>query len=348
MEPLIIRVAPGGSEPVVDTPEPLLEAIAELHEDGRCDEAIPRYEKFLEDFPESGHFGEAVVRLGMCHEAREEWERARGYHRWAAEHAHFDLAFEAALRAAWCLEQMGEPARAAAEYAALAGVDRAPEEARAGARLRQSIMLFRVGRAKKAAKVLEQGIVAYSAVPDPGPATRSAAAEARFAAAEQKARAFSGIKLEYPQKTLDKRVRKKLDALVAARGAYQQVVQIKDAEWAAVAVTREGELFEELHDALLAVPPPSSFDDAQRSLYANEVRSKSRPLLQQAFDSYVQVSALGERVGLDSAWVAKARSRMQALEPELHQRILSPDEQDEEGEEGEEPEEGAPDDPDPD
>lgn len=326
MEPLIIRVDGEGGA-TVDTPDPLLDELAALQEEGRCEVAVPRLEKFLEDFPESLRFGEAVVRLGLCHESRQEWEKARGYHRWAAENAHFDLAWEAALRGAWCLEQMGESERAAAEYAALAEVGRAPDEARAGARLRSAINLFRAGKSRQAHASLDRGIVAYSSVPDPSAPVRSAAAEARFAAAEEKARAFSKIRLEYPQRRLEKRLRRKLGSLVETRAAFQQVTQIKDAEWAAAAVCREGELFEEFHDALVGVPPPKSLRSPEsRAEYAMQVAAKAKPFLQQAFDHHVQVVALGERVGLETPWVARSRERMGAIEAALKAAVVSPDE----------------------
>lgn len=345
MEPLIIRVDREAGETVVETPDPLLEELVELQESGRCEEAIPGLEKFLEDFPESGSFGEAVVRLGVCHESRKEFERARGYYQWASQKAHFDLALEAALRAAWCLEEMGEPERAAREYAALADLKRAPDDARAGARLRQAISLFRAGETKKARRQLDRGIVAYSGVRDPPASLRTAAAEARFAAAEAEYRAFDAIRLEYPQRTLSRRLGEKLTALAKARDAYHAVVQIKDAEWAAAAVCRVGELYEAFHAALISVPAPPELDDAHRRAYETEVAARARPIRQQAFDSYLQVIALGERVGLTSPWVTKSRERVTALEPLLEQTVLDPSSFLEEGPEesvdpeGEEPSE---------
>ena len=324
MEPLIIRVDREAGETVVETPDPLLDELVELQESGRCDEAIPRLEKFLEDFPESGRFGEATVRLGMCHESRKEYEQARGYYRWASERAHFELALEAALRAAWCLEEMGEPEKAAEEYRLLARLKRAPDEARAGARLRRVINLFRAGKTKKARRELDDAVVAYSALRDPPAALRTAAAEARFAAAEAAYREFDAIRLEYPQRRLNKRLGQKLGSLAKARDAYFAVVQIKDAEWAAAAVCRVGELYEAFHTALLSVPPPPEFDDAQQQAYETEVAARARPIRQQAFDSYLQVVALGERVGLDSPWVAKSRQRVSALEPLLEETVIAP------------------------
>lgn len=326
MEPLVIRVHPGGETTVV-TADPLMDELASLQEDGRCDEALPRLQRFLEDFPESARFPEAVVRLGLCHESRREWEAARGYYRWAAERAHFDLALEAALRAAWCLEEMGAPERAAEEYARLAAVERAPDDARAGARLRRVVCLFRAGRVRRAAKELDRAIVAYSAVPDPSAPLKTAAAEARFAAAEEKGRRFSSIVLEYPQRTLDKRVGRKLAALTEARAAYLAVVQIKDAEWAAAAVCRVGELYEELYRALLAVPPPPGLTAPQQKEYAVQVAAKAKPLRQEAFASYLQVVALAERVGLESVWTARSRERVRALESELKSSVVSPDDE---------------------
>lgn len=324
MEPLIIRVDPDGGETTVETPDPILDELIALQEEGRCDEALPRLEKFLEDFPESGRFGEAVVRLGVCHESRKEYESARGYYQWAAQRAHFELALEAALRAAWCLEEMGEPEKAAEEYRVLAGLKRAPEDARAGARLRRAINLFRAGRTKKARRELDRGIVAFSALRDPSASLRTAAAEARFAAAEAEYRAFDAIRLEYPQRRLTKRLGAKLTALAKARDAYYAVVQIKDAEWAAAAVCRVGELYEAFYGSLVSVPPPPELDDAHRLAYETEVAARAKPLRQQAFDSYLQVISLGERVGLESPWIAKSRERVIALEPLLKQNVVSP------------------------
>ena len=76
---------------------------------------------------------------------------------------------------------LAEAELAAAEYAALAGVERAPEEARAGARLRQSIMLYRAGRTKKAAS-------AYTPSRRPSFSTMGPASICRSTAAARKAR----------------------------------------------------------------------------------------------------------------------------------------------------------------
>ena len=324
MEPLIIRVDAQTGETSIDTPDPLLDELVDLQEEGRCEEAIPRLERFLEDFPESARFPEAVVRLGMCHEAKKEYESARGYYAWAAQRAPFDLALEAALHAAWCLESLGEVEKAAREYGVLADVDRAPDDARAGARLRRAINLFRAGETKRARKELDRGIVAFSAIGDPSPSLRTAAAEGRFAAAEERNRVFSSIRLEYPQRKLNKRLGAKLTALGEARDAYLAVVQIKDAEWAAASVCRIGELYEAFHHALLDVPPPSTLSASERKEYEAQVAARAKPLVQQAFDNYLQVVTLGERVGLETPWIARSRARVQALEPLLKERVVTP------------------------
>ncbi|MND00176.1 hypothetical protein D3C83_186970 [compost metagenome] len=51
----------------------------------------------------------------------------------------------------------------------------------------------------------------------------------------------------------------------------------------------------------------------------------------------MQVSALGERVGLDSPWVTRSRDRMRALESSLKESVILPDDYEEEEEDGGEP-----------
>ncbi len=320
MDPLIIRVGPAGS--TVETPDPELDRLLALGEEERCEEAVPALQRFLESYPESSRFVEAVLELGACHEALGDPVRARGYFLYVASHGRGEAMLHARLRAAYALESMNRPLDAAREYREIVrSVD--DEEAIAGARLRRVVCLFHAGKARAARREMPEAIRAYAAIPEPPESVRAAAAEARFADAERRARAVFEIRLEYPQRRLDRRVRQKLDALATARAAYADVVQIKDPSWAAAAVYRTGELFEGVGRELVQVPAPAAFDAAQRERYQRTVEGAAKPFKRQAFQSYLQVVALGERVGFESEWIARSRDRVKALEAELALDVLS-------------------------
>lgn len=324
LEPLVIHVAADGTSSA-ESPDPELEALAEKEEKGDCAGALPGLERFLEDFPESSRFLEAVYRLGVCEEELGHLERARGYYLYVASRARGEPAAQGALRGAFVLETMGKPESAADEYDIIAERAGASEEARVGARLRRAICLFRAAKIRSAKRELEDAIAQYSSLPTPSDSIRSGAAEARFASAEHAAADFEGVKLEYPQKKMNRRLAEKARRMRVARDAYTDVVALKDAEWAAAAVYRIGEMSEHFYRDLVEVPPPSNLTASQQAAYAAKVEIKAKPLKQQAFEAYLRVVALGERVGIENPWVEKSRARVQALEPELKNEVLSSD-----------------------
>ncbi len=344
MEPVVIRVGPEGA--TAESPDTDLDQALAFQEAGNCAAAIPRLKRFVEDYRESRRFDEAVYHLGLCHETEGDLRGARSYYRFVSLRRGDDLGLEAALRAAWILERLALYEDAAKEYLWLSRHEAVPEEIVAGARCRRVICLFRLGKTSKARKELPEAIRLYSAVDSPPPSIRTAAAEALFASAEEWARAHREIKLEYPQSRLERRVAEKLATLPIVREAYQSVVSIRDPEWAAAAVFRIGELYENLYDDLLSVRPPNDLNDSQRGLYEERLSERVRPLRQHAFDSYLQVVSLGERAGLANAWVEKSRQRVEVLEPLLKQSVIRTPEEESEKPPEDEPEpvpsDGAP------
>ena len=324
LEPLVIHVGADGTSSA-ESPDPELDHLAELEEKGECEGAIRGLERFVEDFPESARFTEAVYRLGVCEERSDHLERARGYYLYVARRGRGEPAAQGALRAAWVLETQGHPGEAAREYSQIGDRRSASGEARTGARLREAICLFRAAKDRTARRVLDRGIADYLALPTPSDSIRGAAAEARFVAAEKIAARFEEVKLEYPQAKLEKRIGEKIALLARAREAYTDAVAIKDAEWAAASVYRIGELCERFYTELVELPPPRALNPAQAAAYTAKVEIKAKPLKQQAFDAYLRVTALGERVGLESPWVEKSRARVEALEPQLRNEVISAD-----------------------
>lgn len=323
MEPLVVRVGPDG-ETHAESPDRELDELAAMQERGECDAAIPRLERFVEDFPESARFLEAVMRLGLCQAEAGRAREARSYFRFVGARSGGTLGLEAGLRAAYALETLGDYEQAAREYRAISRSRRVPTDIRTGARLRRAVCLFRLDREAGARRELVRAMRSYRRLESPAVSVRSAAAEAHFMAAERRAREFRAIRLEYPQSRLEKRIASKMKELAEARDAYGQVVRFKDPEWAAASVFRIGEMLERLHRDLVEVPPPPELEDRDHAVYAGRLAERVKPLQHQALESYLQVVSLGERVGLESPWVTKARERAALLEEELKHKVLGP------------------------
>lgn len=338
MEPLVIRVTPDGTSSS-QSAEDLLDELADEQDRRGCEgDAMPRLRRFVEDFPESARYLEAVYRLGDCHDEAGDHARARSYFRYVSARTGGDLGLGAGLRAAYALERLGRHRDAAAEYRAIYSRKGVPDDIRAGARLRRAICLFRGRNAKHARRELADGMRMFTTLESPPDSIRSAAAEAHFLSAEEIARAFGTVELAYPQEKLERGIGLKLARLADARDAYLDVTKLRDAEWSSAAAFRIGTLLEKTYADLKAVPPPAELDAAQKAYYASQLDLRLTPFRRQAFQQYLQVVALGERVGLENAWTAGSRARIAALESELKTRIMSPEEEpeDEPGEDRDE------------
>lgn len=324
MEPLVIRVTPEG-ESTSQSAESLLDELADGQDARECeDDAMTRLRRFVEDFPESSRFLEAVFRLGDCHDEAGDYARARSYFRFVSARTGGELGLGAGLRAAYALERLDRHRDAAAEYRAIYRRHGVPDDIRAGARLRRAICLFRANQAKPARKELGEGMRMFSTLESPPDSIRGAAAEAHFLAAEETAKAFGAVKLSYPQESLERDIGRKLARLADARDAYLDVTKLRDAEWSSAAAFRIGTLLEKTYDDLKAVPPPAELDAGQQAYYASQLDIRLTPFRRQAFQQYLQVVALGERVGITNPWIEQSRARIAALEPELKTRVLPP------------------------
>ena len=330
MEPLVIGVTADGTA-IAQSAETLLDELANQQDARGCaGDAMPRLRRFVEDFPESARFLEAVYRLGDCHDEEGDHARARSYFRYVSARTGGDLGLGAGLRAAYALERLGRHREAAEEYRAIHRRRGVPDEIRAGARLRRSICLFHIRDPKRARRELAAGMDAFSILDSPPDSVRGAAAEAHFLAAEETAKAFDAVELAYPQARLERGIGQKLARLADARDAYLDVTKLRDAEWSAAAAYRIGAILEKTYDDLTAVPPPANLDAGLQALYARELATRLTPFRRQAFQQYLQVVALGERVGLQSLWVERSRARIAVLEEVLKTTIVSPGEEDSE------------------
>ncbi len=108
--------------------------------------------------------------------------------------------------------------------------------------------------------------------------------------------------------------------LLEAQDAFLQSMRTYDAHWAAMSGYRVGQLYQKLHDDLLAIAPPANTQTAaHRQLFEGALRRRSRVLLKTALGMMDRTVTMGERTGEHSVWVTRAREARNDIERAIGQ-----------------------------
>jgi tetratricopeptide (TPR) repeat protein len=111
--------------------------------------------------------------------------------------------------------------------------------------------------------------------------------------------------------TLEERCRLVLDA----QRAYSDTWRAYDAHWSSMAGFRVGELYQKLHEDLMALEAPASADTKSRqNLYEAAMRLRFEVLLEKARGMMEHTVAMAEREGEKSTWVERAREAKARIE----------------------------------
>jgi hypothetical protein len=106
--------------------------------------------------------------------------------------------------------------------------------------------------------------------------------------------------------------------LLDAQSAYSDSMRAYDAHWSAMAGFRTAELYQRLHDDLLAVqPPPSADTERKRQLFEGAVRTRYAILLTKAKGMAEHTLAMAERVGEHSEWVDRTGQALKGIEARI-------------------------------
>lgn len=103
--------------------------------------------------------------------------------------------------------------------------------------------------------------------------------------------------------------------LLDAQSAYTDAMRSLDAHWSAMAGYRVGQLYQQLHRDVIAIPPPPQATSLrQKQLFEGAMRLRYRVLLEKGLKMMEATVRLGERTGESSAWVTRAAEAKRDLE----------------------------------
>lgn len=104
------------------------------------------------------------------------------------------------------------------------------------------------------------------------------------------------------------RLEQRCALLLAAQGAYSNVMRAYDAHWSTIAGYRVGELYERLHRELMTVPMPRAGSEREQHLFEGAMRLRYSVLLGKAESMLEHTLAMAARTGERSAWVVRTES----------------------------------------
>lgn len=101
--------------------------------------------------------------------------------------------------------------------------------------------------------------------------------------------------------------------LLDAQTAYSDTMRAKDAHWSAMAGFRVGELYQKLHEDLMAIPQPKADTDKKKQLFEGAMRLRYSILLDKALAMMEHTLSMSARTGEKSSWVEKAEDAKDKL-----------------------------------
>jgi hypothetical protein len=103
--------------------------------------------------------------------------------------------------------------------------------------------------------------------------------------------------------------------LLDSQSAYADSMRARDAHWSAMAGFRIVELYQRLHQDLLAVkPPPSADTERKQQLFEGAVRTRYAILLTKARAMAEGTLSMAERTGEKSEWVERTREAQKSID----------------------------------
>jgi tetratricopeptide (TPR) repeat protein len=109
--------------------------------------------------------------------------------------------------------------------------------------------------------------------------------------------------------------------LLDAQSAYLDAMRARDARWSARAGFRVGELYQQLHTDVLAMPPPLGVPPERRELFVAATRYRYLVLLEKGLGMVERTLAMAERTEERSDWVERLnRQRVSIAETLDEQR----------------------------
>lgn len=177
---------------------------------------------------------------------------------------------------------------------------------------------------KKDALTLAQDIVkindAMSEADKTRPASRQAAAHARFLLLEGQFESYQGMQFDSPR-TLQATLKRKTDLKASLELSYKKVIDDGNPDYAIAALVRLAMLPRLFAKSLLEAPMPPGLDFDQQEIYRSLLEERAFEYEAPAIDALELALAKSTELGIYNEWVLTAQSLLAEFKPDLFQEI---------------------------
>jgi tetratricopeptide (TPR) repeat protein len=306
-------VAPGEALPAAD-----LVALGKLDYDAqRFEAALLRFERVIRSEPRGSSTPEATYYAALSHEELGRHERAAVlFSGLSAETPLNPFTRNAGLRALrlWVfLERYDAAEQVADSVLQHFATELAPQE-QVAAYSAQALALVQRAELERAEYLIGKGRSVLEAHRlDAAGAIPRDLAQLFFALGESKRLRAAELRFNPAPADFALAFEKRAQLVLDAQGAYSDVMRAEDAHWTAMAGTRIGEVYEQLHQDVMAMPRPAAVDERLAPLFDGAVRLRYLVLLQKGLNMLEHTVAMAERTGERSAWAARAQTARERL-----------------------------------
>jgi tetratricopeptide (TPR) repeat protein len=280
---------------------------------GRCQDAVPLYDRITSEFATSHYVSAAYYNAGLCL-AQLGDKRAALTHFESlitqlptspdVKHATFQAGHLRTDLAEW------DQALALSD-ALLARSDLdGPERVEAMA-LRSQALLGR-NDLEAAARQAQQALTYYRTHPEDLATDPYYAAAANFVVAETIRLRAEGM--AFPDTNQDEQravLVKRAQLLLDAQREYFNAVRFTNAHWAAASGHRIGAMYDKLWHDLMAAPVPKTLSEGAKAVYPQELAKLIKPLLRHAIRYWELTLMMVERTGVQTEWAATTRQDLE-------------------------------------
>ncbi len=280
---------------------------------GRCQDAVPLYDRITSEFASSHYASAAYYNAGLC--LAQLGDKQAALARFEAlitrlpsspdvKHATFQAGH---LRAD--LEQWEQALTLSDALLARSDLD-GPERVEAMSLRAQA--LLGGGDLEGAARQAQQALTYYRTHPEDLATDPYYAAAANFVVAETirlraENMAFPDTNQEEQRAVLVKRAQLLLDA----QREYFNAVRFTNAHWAAASGHRIGAMYDKLWHDLMAAPVPKTLSEPAKAVYPQELAKLIKPLLRHAIRYWELTLMMVERTGAQTEWAEATRKDLE-------------------------------------
>ncbi len=147
-----------------------------------------------------------------------------------------------------------------------------------------------------------------------------AAAMLKYAQGEIRKTRSEKIVLNPPPPDFVQKLEMRCQLLLDAQSSYADAIRSVDLHWAAMSGYRVGEMYRELHQHLMMIPPTDKAKtESDKQLFYGIMHVRYRALLDKGIEMMKRTLTLGERTGVASGWMKRAEAAKAEMDRALEE-----------------------------